>query len=427
MAFYRSLRFQTSAIIIVSFLLSHIAGLLFYSLERRSALELTEAIDRSERAADTSRLLLDVTGDRRDRAVQLTDTRALRVWITTEPAVSVTEPTQAEADVTAYLRTQIPELSEEDIRVRFTHEDGYQVNPPAFDPSSRAGSPAWTINAADSQHGIAISIRHGADEWVNFLGSLRRLGSFPEGLFFANLLSAMIGIGLVAFWLVNRVTSPLSRFAAAAERLGRSLHSSPMDISGPKEVTVAAAAFNRMQQRLVRLIQGRTEFLAAISHDLRTPLSQIRLRLEIGPDTPDRGKNLRALEDVDQIIESFLVYARLSQGTEEVTLIDLGALVGSICDDLADTGAATECSCPFHLTISCRRLAIKRAVTNLIENALKYGHEARVSVERVNNDAVVIVEDQGPGIPEGQLEAVLRPSTASRSPAPWDPAASAWA
>jgi signal transduction histidine kinase len=214
---------------------------------------------------------------------------------------------------------------------------------------------------------------------------------------------------LVAVWLARRVASPMARLAEAAEALGRDLLARPLPVSGPREVAVVAAAFNGMQRRLVRLVHGRTQLAAAISHDLRTPLTQIRLRLEMTPASAERDKNLRALDDVDAIIGTFLAYARASHEAEERSRIDLGALVGSVCDDLADGGAAIECDCPTGLVVPCKRLAVKRAVTNLIENALKYGREARVSTRSAREGAVVSVEDRGPGIPPSQLEAVFEP------------------
>ncbi|EYD74218.1 Signal transduction histidine kinase [Rubellimicrobium mesophilum DSM 19309] len=424
---FRSMRFQTAAIIVVSFLLSHAAGLLFYSLDRQEALAMTEAIDRAERAAGISRLLHDLPDSWRNPLVRSSDSRAFRVWVSQEPAVVVPEPTQAELDVAAYLRTQVPRISESGLRVRFIEETGYRVIPPPFDPASRAGSPPWAVNVPFEAPNVAISIRQGPDEWINFLGLINRSRSLPEGLFYANLISAVIGIALVAFWLVSRVTSPLGRLADAAESLGRNLYAKPLAVTGPKEVAVAAAAFNSMQNRLVKLIQGRTELLAAISHDLRTPLTQIRLRLEMMPASEEREKNLRALDDVDAIIGTFLTFARASHEAEDKSRIDLGALVGSICDDLADSGAAIECDVPSGLVVACKRLAIKRAVTNLVENAIKYGHEARVSVAQAGGRAVISVEDRGPGIPEEKLEAVFAPFYRGDRPAPPTPVARAWA
>ena len=419
MALHRSLRFQTSAIIVITLLLSQVAGLLFYTLERRNALEVTEAIDRAERAADVSRLLKDASAGGRDRLVQLSDTQNLRVWISQEPAAVMSEPTKAESDVFAFMRTQLPDLAEQDMGVRFVGEKAPGVAPPPSEAASRAGSPASAPHIPGDTRSVAISIRHDEDEWVNFLGSINRARTLPYGFLVADVVSAAVAIALVAFWLVRRVTSPLARFSAAADTLGRNLRAPPLATSGPSEVVVAAAAFNRMQQRLVRLIEGRTEFLAAISHDLRTPITQIRLRLERMPASPEREKNLRALDDLGETIGTFLSYARTSHDAEATSRIDLGALVGSICNDLADGGAAIECHCPTGSIVSCKRLAIKRAVTNLIENAFKYGHVARVSTAQADGWAIISVGDQGPGIPESEIEAVLAPfhrGDSSRSP-----------
>ena len=418
MALHASMRFQTAVIIIASFILSHVAGLFFYALDRRDTLALTEAVDRAERAADISRLLHELPADWHDNIASFSDTRNFRVWLSDEPAVAVPDPTKTERDITAYLRTQVPRIAEGDLRVRFIEEDGYQVDPPPFDPSGRAGSPSYARNLPDEGSALAISMRHDVDKWINFIGLLSTQPRSLPGLFLANIISSAIAIALVAFWLVKRVTQPLARLSEAAERLGRNLFSMPLPVSGPSEVVSAATAFNKMQRRLIRLIRGRTEFLAAISHDLRTPITQIRLRSEMMPASPEREKNLRALDDIDAIIGTFLNYARTLDEAEPKSRIDLGALVASICDDLADGGAIIGCDCASGIIISCKRVGIKRAVTNLIENALKYGQEAHVRTYLVKHAAVISVEDRGPGIPASQLEGVFLPfnrGDASRS------------
>ena len=404
-----SMRVQTAAILVASVLLSHVAGLLFYSLDRQGALAITEATDLAERAAGVSRLLRDLPLDWHERIVHASDSRAFRVWLSPASAVEVPEPTSSELDVTAYLRTQVPPLSDDALRVRFIEETGYRVIPPPFDPASRAGSPALALDLALDAPSVAISLRQGPDLWINFLGLINTPRSLVPELFLANVVSAAIGIALVAFWLVSRVTSPLAQLAEAAEALGRDVSSEPLPTTGPREVAVAANAFNSMQRRLLRLLHGRTELLAGISHDLRTPLTHLRLRMEPLEDTPERDKNLRTLDDMDAIIGTFLSYARASGEVEERARIDLGALVASLCDDLSDMGATVDCRVGSGLVISCRRLAIRRAVTNLVENAVKYGHEARVSAGRQDHWALIVVEDRGPGIAEGDRETVFRP------------------
>ncbi|TNC63118.1 ATP-binding protein [Rubellimicrobium roseum] len=419
MATRPSMRFQTAAIIVVSFLLSHAAGLLFYSLDRRGALEMTEAMDLIERAAGISRLVRELPTSWQASIVRSSDSRAFRVWVTAEPASPLRELSPSELEMDAYLRSQVPQLAQGEMRVRLIEGAGDRVIPPPLDLGDRISvfPSYWETTYAIPS--VALSIRHADDEWVNFLGAIDTPRSVGPELFLANVTSAVVGIALVAFWLVSRVISPLGRLAQAAESLGRNISSEPLPVTGPREVAVAAAAFNSMQRRLLELIHGRTELLAGISHDLRTPLTQIRLRLELTPESPERDKNLCTLDEMDAIIGTFLTYARATGETEEMTRIDLGALVASVCDDLADLGAAIDCQAEPSLIIRCKRVAIRRAVTNLVENAIKYGHEAQVVVSRLGDRAVIAVEDRGPGIPEDQMQAVVRPfhrAEVSRSP-----------
>jgi signal transduction histidine kinase len=405
----RSMRGETSAIIIIALMLSHIAGYLIYTLDRRDALEMTEAADLAERAAGISRLLRDLPSAWRDEVVTLSDSRTFRVWSGSEPALDLQRVTVDEGEIVTYLRTQVPRISGHDMRVRFVDRSEARAMPPAFDHANRAGSPASSLDEPEIGPGIAISIRHSEEEWINFLGALSTPKSLLPELLLANIVSAVVGIALVAFWLVGRVTRPLRNFADAAEGLGQDLFRPPLAIKGPTEVSVAAEAFNRMQRRLARLIQSRTEMLAAISHDLRTPLTQLRLRLEMAPESRDREKSLRAIDDMDATIGTFLAYARASHGSEDKSRVNLSALIGSICDDLADCGSPVEWDCDDGLVVRVKRLAIKRALNNLIDNALKYGNEAHVSAVGNGRVVTIRVTDTGPGIPEHEMSLVLRP------------------
>lgn len=414
----RSMRFQTSVIIIVSFLLSHAAGYLFYELDRRSALEMTEAIDIAERAAGVSRLVRDLSESARAEVVRFSDSRAFRVWASTTPAFEEGSPSQDETDVLSYLRTQVPRIANNDMRVRFNLGDVAGFDLPEFSGTTRLGSPASAEDVPKTTPSIAISIKHGDADWINFLGVFNTPPSLLPELLVANILSAVIGIALVAFWLVSRVTRPLSRLSAAAERLGQDIDAEPIDTSGPEEVATAAEAFNRMQRRLARLLRNRTELLAAISHDLRTPLTQIRLRTELMPVSREQEKTLQAVDEIETMLGSFLTYAHAVHGSEQLTRSDLGALVTSLCDDLLDCGAAITCDAERDLILPCKRLAMKRALTNIIDNALKYGHEARVVAFREGDAIKLTVDDCGPGIAEAQIDAVFAPFFRGRSDQP---------
>jgi signal transduction histidine kinase len=404
-----SMRAQAAAVIVATFLLSHLAGVLFYAFERRGAIEMTEALDLVERAAGLSRLLRELPADWKPSLVRASDSRAFRIWVTAEPALPRREASAAEQEIEAHLRAQLPRLSVADFRVRLVTDERDRLAPPPPDPAGRLGALTAFWEGAYPLPALVLSIPHAETEWVNVLGLIDTPESLVPELLLANLVSAVVGIALVAFWLVDRVTAPLGRLAAAAERLGRDISAPPLPEGGPREVAVAAAAFNSMQRRLLRLIRGRTELLAGVSHDLRTPLTQLRLRLELMPESPEREKGLRTLDEMDGIIGTFLAYARASGEAEERRRTDLGALVASLCDDLADLGAPIACEAGPGLVVPCKPIAVRRAVTNLVENAVRHAGGARVRVSRAGGRAVVAVEDRGPGIPEAQLDAVLMP------------------
>ena len=402
---FRSMRLQTAAIIILGLVLSHVAAYLLYAQDRRDTLLMTEALDIAERAAGISRLVRELPADWHARVVAASDSRAFRVWTSAVPPFEQAEPTREEAEIVAYLRPQLPRIFDNEMRVRLLPAGRDRIHAPAR-PNLPAENPA---NAIQPSRHVAIAIHHGGYEWLNFLGQINTPASFLPEFLGLSIISAVFGVGLVAFWLVHRVTVPLTRLADAAERFGRTIRAEPLGESGPREVATAAAAFNRMQRRLVELIEGRTELLAAISHDLRTPITQMRLRTELGPATPDRDKTLKALDEMEATIATFLQFARAAHDSEEWSRTDVGALVESICDDLADTGAEISCRVEDGLVTSCKRLALKRGISNLVENALKHGGSARVEVGAAAPWIIVRTEDGGPGIPEEEIKAVFAP------------------
>jgi len=208
---------------------------------------------------------------------------------------------------------------------------------------------------------------------------------------------------------VRRITRPLSEIALAAERLGRDVQAPPLPERGASEVRRAAQAFNRMQTRLRGLIDGRTRMLAAISHDLRTPITRLRLRAELIDDEEQREKTLADLSEMEKMIASTLAFARDDAQTEPRETVDLASLLQSVCDDLSDAGR----DCTFEEALPtpyvCRPLALRRALTNLVENAVAYGARARAALIKEVSRIVIRIDDDGPGIPEAELGQVFEP------------------
>jgi len=225
------------------------------------------------------------------------------------------------------------------------------------------------------------------------------------------LLLAALALPVIAFSILTarRLARPISAFAAAAERFGTGTETVPLAESGPQELRAAIRAFNEMQERLRRFVSDRTLMVAAMSHDLKTPLTRLRLRAELIDDEAQQSKMMSDIDEMTAMIESTLAFARDDANRESPLLVDLGALVELVCENAMDAGGAVEVSARHGVNVTCRPVAISRAVATLIDNALKYGGRARVMLSRVDDCAVVTIDDDGPGIPENEREKVFAP------------------
>jgi signal transduction histidine kinase len=228
--------------------------------------------------------------------------------------------------------------------------------------------------------------------------------------FFAALfvwLAALIGF---CYYIVRRLSQPLSHFIEGANRFARDINAPPLSEIGPKSSRRAFQAFNRMQTNLKQLIQSRTQMLAAISHDLRTPITRLKLRLENLPASETINKMEMDLDRMEAMIQSILTFAQDEYQHEPVANLDLNALCESICDDMQDTGmpVSFETSNEKFICLG-RTLALRRALTNLITNGIKYGESVDVTITTQDSQAKISINDRGPGIPENELEQVFLP------------------
>lgn len=215
-------------------------------------------------------------------------------------------------------------------------------------------------------------------------------------------------LALVSWVFARRFAAPVRAFAGAADRLGRDLDSPPVAPGGAAEFGLMADAFNTMQDRLKRYLDDRTAMIAAIAHDLRTPLTRLRFRLEAAPPEVRRA----AVADIDEMqamISAVLQFVRDAGRRGERTLLDLTSLLESVVDDAAVGGAAVRFEPTETHVVEADGAALRRLFANLIENALAYGETAAVSLRREGETIVAEVEDNGPGLPEAELERVFEP------------------
>ena len=225
-------------------------------------------------------------------------------------------------------------------------------------------------------------------------------------------LLVLLGLSVLALsaWAVRRLTRPLAGLADAAAGLARNLNQPPLPESGPQEVRRAAEAFNAMQRDLKRLIDTRAQALSAVSHDLRLPITRMRLRLEALGDSALRDKMAQDLGEMDTMIGDTLDFLRASTNVEASALLNLDALLDSVCEDMEALGARIHRSGQARRAIAARPHALRRCIANLLENARCYGGDAvSLAVEDSGSAVRIIIEDQGPGIPAAEREKVFEP------------------
>lgn len=221
----------------------------------------------------------------------------------------------------------------------------------------------------------------------------------------------MVLLILCTWFAVRQAVRPLDGLAAAADALDPGRKVSPLSESGPSEVANAARAFNAMRDRIAHYLEERVQILAAISHDLQTPITRMRLRADMTEDTPEKDKLVSDLREIERLVQDGIAYARSSHGNgEKTSRIDLASFIDSIAYDYQDTGKAVTVQGIVQGTAVTKPHALRRILTNFIDNALKFAGAAEISVERTDEGVVVItVLDRGPGIPDDKLEAAMQP------------------
>ena len=267
-------------------------------------------------------------------------------------------------------------------------------------------------NTAMPHHAMAtrvFDVRLRDGQWIRFtLNPESETPALPLDLI-AQLLVTLLIVIAVVMLAVRQATRPLQQLAQAADKLGRDLDTPPLAEAGLAETRQAAQAFNRMQARIKRLIEERARALAAVSHDLRTPLTRLRLRAELVEDEKLREQMAGDLESMAAMLDATLDYLRGLQDSEEARPIDINALLQSLTDDAQVLGKTIGIEGTAAAPFTGRLSALSRALQNLIDNAIKYGHGAQLRIDDDASALRIAVEDSGPGIPEAELARITEP------------------
>ncbi len=261
-------------------------------------------------------------------------------------------------------------------------------------------------------HSVLIRVQL-ADGVLDVLAPRKRLYAGTVYLFVIWLVgSSMLLFGIAALFMRNQVKA-LRRLARAAEAFGIGRDLGPIKPEGATEIRQAAAAFNRMQERIRRFLSQRTDLLAGVSHDLRTPLTRLRLAVALLESQPNLAEDMADMEadiaEMDRMIEGYLAFAR-GEGTEQAQLTNLSSVLEEVANSARRTGHDVVLDPPDNMMLSLRPDAIRRAITNLVDNARRHAKHVTMAARRIGPRAIeIMVDDDGPGIPLGKREHVFRP------------------
>jgi signal transduction histidine kinase len=229
------------------------------------------------------------------------------------------------------------------------------------------------------------------------------------GPVFITLLFIATSLTLLGLWAARGLTRPLRSFARAAENFSPAGEIKPLAEYGPYEIRTAARALNQMRERIKTLIDDRTRMLAAVSHDLRTPITRLRLRCEAISNEALRSSTLADLAHMNAMVENVLSFLRDGHASRPATAIDVATLLQTVCDQFADLGHAVTYDGPDHLVISAHHDDLGRAITNLVDNAVRYGTACVVRLTGEGSAATIAIEDDGPGIADADKVAMAEP------------------
>jgi signal transduction histidine kinase len=401
--FPRTLGGQLVALLAIALLVSIAATTVMFYRERVDAVQAVERTGLAERIASVTRVLGLAEPQERAAMADSASSPRLRFWITDESVL----PAPETSDGAVIYAKQFDDLFDFPLREPARFSDELAIMPPGDMDAPRLPPPPRRIRASVN---VTISLPFSDRGWLNAQTRIRTGGAPAWPLLISSLILALVMLGLIIF-AARRVTRPLKALAARAEAFGRGDAVAPLPESGPDEARRLIRAFNQMQERLTRFVGDRTRMLAAVGHDLKTPITSLKLRAELVDDEETRTKMLATLDEMQHMTEATLAFARDDASTEPSRSVDLAALIESLVDDLAGMGRPVIFADAPRLAYSCRPTALKRAIGNLIENAIQYGERARVSLAATPAGPVIIVDDDGPGIPADRIDEVFKPFT----------------
>jgi signal transduction histidine kinase len=379
---------ELSAAILIALLVSNAITVAIITSKRAAETREERLSTMENRVAAVAALLAQVPQSERDKLLKVASIAGERVTIGAHPRVGADAP----RDTTAENRLRKTLGANADIRI------------------AKRGAPDLTLFGPRSRNPerLALAIGLGTNKWLNAEFVWPPGASLVPELIFASLVAALALLA-VAIWLSFRFSGPLQRLSHASEKMADGKSVEPVPETGPFALRKAARAFNTMSRRLMAMLENQRTLIASIAHDLRTPITSLVIKSEFITDGDLKERMRVSLEELQTMTEAALEAAQTGMGEERAREIDVTALIESMCADLADMGGDVTFLDSPSLNAVCRPNEIRRASRNLVENALRYGTRARVSVSGEGDLITITVDDDGPGLKPDEAARVFDP------------------
>lgn len=411
-----TLKSRVLLVLVVWLAAAQLASLWLYARKHEEAATLLQDALVADRLALTTRLLDGVSETERRRLVEKLSSPLFE--ISAEPATSAKQQT---------IEGARPHIFEHLVGLFLDRPDHWGIQTThTSTPSAQSHTllktlsdklnigphhlPAGTLDEIRPVGRIDTEIATSNGILISARTPLLSVSPFSIWKLWAPLSALLLSVLISGAWVLSRATLPLATLADAAERLGHDIHARALPERGASEVQIATRAFNAMQARIKRLVEDRTAFAAALAHDIGTPITRLMLRLDDLPDGDTRSRMAGDVEQMQRMIQATLNFARMDFQAEAEETFDLATLLHSIADTLSNEGNVVHVHAPPKLLVTTRPVTLRRAMVNIIENAIKYGGDATITLrEPVSGRVTIVIDDHGPGIADALKEEAFRP------------------
>ncbi len=405
--YFKSVGGQLLLLLLMAVVVTQSLGLVLFSDERNRAVRAAMGLEAAGRAANVALLLDEAPESMQAAILRSADSPLVRFSLNNRPNAAPENKTVTH--LLARIRRILGGTPDRKIYGGVNHiEGGINWQMERMHNEMRPMHEAMLAQSTEPFR-LILSIELAGGRWLNVQSMFHRpAAQWSQTSLFSLLL--MIAAIVVVVWIMGRrIVSPMEALAQGAERLGRGIETEPLPVTGPREIRDTVAAFNRMQIRLTRFVNNRTHLLAALGHDLRSPLTAMRIRLELLEETEDSTRLKAMVDEMQSMVEATLEFARSAAVSEPVAKVDIADILYELVEDIRVGGAEASLSAAKSVPVMARPIALKRALRNLIDNAIRYGGSVDVTLDLSDGMAQIKITDDGPGLPEDQIARVFEP------------------